>query len=165
MWTIPTEIIELYRYRMADLLRRATEAMAQLNDEQINWRPNEDSNSIANLVIHLEGNLQHYVEAEIGGDESRRNRDDEFNARETMSREQAVSRLTGAVERARTVMVGLTPERLADVLPFLNRQVTVLELLLTLTTHLGEHVGQILYIAKLLRGGEYKVVSIPHKKA
>jgi uncharacterized damage-inducible protein DinB len=150
---------------MADLLRRGTEAMAQLSNEQINWRPNEESNSIANLVIHLEGNLQHFVEAEIGGDRSRRDRNYEFNAREPMSPEEAVNRLTGAVERTRAIMAELAPDRLTEMVPFVNRQVTIQELLLILTTHLGEHIGQVLYNAKLLKGGEYRVVSFPHKKA
>lgn len=158
-------MIELYRARMADLLRRATLAMEQLNDEGINWRPNGESNSIANLVIHLEGNLQHFVEAGIGGAQSRRNRDLEFNSREAMTPAQAAARLSEAVGRADAVLAGLAPERLSEMVPFGNRQVTILELLLIITVHLGEHAGQLLYIAKALQGEGYQVVSIPHKKA
>lgn len=159
------KMIELYQNRMADLTRRAVQAIHQLSDEQINWRPNEESNSIANLVLHLEGNLQHFVEAEIGGAPSRRNRDLEFNSREPMSREEAAARLTAAVERAQAVIAGLSEERLGEMVPFVGRQVTILELLLILTTHLGEHVGQILYIAKMLLGERFQTVSFPHRKA
>ncbi len=159
------EMITLYRNRMADLLRRATQAMGQMSDEEIHWRPNEESNSVANLVIHLEGNLQHFVEAGIGGDQSRRDRDMEFNSREFLTGSQAIERLTGAVERASAVLERLDPARLAEMTPFTNRQVTILELLLILTTHLGEHVGQILYIAKWQKGEGFQSVSFPHKRA
>ncbi|MFZ5817902.1 MAG: DinB family protein [Bacillota bacterium] len=159
------QMIELYRIRMADLLRRARLAMEQLSDEEINWRPNELSNSIANLVIHLEGNLQHFVEARVGGAESRRNRDAEFNSREFMTRAQAVERLSAAVERADAVLARLAPERLGELSELNGRQVSHLELLLIITVHLGEHVGQILYIAKALRGEGYQVVLNPHRRA
>lgn len=159
------QMIELYRSRMSDLLQRATRAMEQLNDEQVNWRPNVASNSIANLVIHLEGNLQHFVEAGIGGDQSRRNRDLEFNSREPMSVAQAVERLSGAVQRADAVLSRLSPERLGERVGWNSREISLEELLLIITVqHLGEHVGQILFIAKVLRGDGYQVVSIPHKK-
>lgn len=158
-------IVELYRSRMADLLRRATQAMAQLSDEEINWRPNEESNSVANLVIHLEGNLHHFVEAGVGGAKSRRNRDAEFNSREFISQEAAAERLRQAIARTDAVLAELTPERMDEMVAWNNREVPIRELLLILTVHLGEHVGQILYIAKLCRGGAYEMVSLAHKPA
>lgn len=158
-------IVELYRSRMTDLLQRATKAMAQMSDAEINWRPNEESNSVANLVIHLEGNLQHFVEAGIGGAESRRNRDMEFNSREFLTREAATERLRQAIERTDAVLAALTPERMDETVPWNKRDLPIRELILILTVHLGEHVGQILYIAKLCRGGEYQMASIAHTPA
>jgi uncharacterized damage-inducible protein DinB len=159
------QMLLFYRNRMADALRRAVRAMEQVSDAQINWRPNEASNSIANLVIHLEGNLQHFVEAGIGGAQSRRNRDYEFNSREFLTRAEAIARLSGAVERACAVLERLAPERLDEMIPWTGGQVTILELLLILTAHLCEHVGQILYIAKALQGDGFQAVSVPHKRA
>ncbi|HEV2722606.1 MAG TPA: DUF1572 family protein, partial [Thermoanaerobaculia bacterium] len=45
-------------------VRQCVEA---LDDEQIWWRPNETSNSIGNIVIHLSGSLNHYLNKQIGG--------------------------------------------------------------------------------------------------
>lgn len=157
-------VIEMCRNHMTNLLSRATRALSQLSEEQINWRPNEASNSIANLVIHLEGNLQHFIEAGLGGAASRRNRDLEFNSREAMTSAQAIERLTGAVERARTVLAGVAPEQLTATIPWNGRELSVPELVMILTVHLGEHVGQMLYIAKALQGDGYQVVSIPHTR-
>lgn len=158
-------MIELYRNRNAEMLRRATQAMEQLSDEQINWRPNEESNSIGNLVIHLEGNLRHFVESRIGGLAFQRDRDNEFNSRELLTQELAINRLQAAVQRTDAVLANLDPGRLEEMVTWTNdRQVPLRELLLILTTHLGEHVGQILYIAKLHRGAGYQVVSVPHRR-
>src|SRR5436305_532612 len=57
------------------------ECLAKLDDEQIWWRPNESSNSIGNLVIHLSGSLNHYLNRGIGGIEYNRDREAEFAER------------------------------------------------------------------------------------
>jgi len=159
------EMVALCRSKMEELGHRAARAMEQLEEEDLNWRPNEESNSIANLVVHLEGNLHQFVESGIGGATNRRNRDLEFNTRERFGQAELIARLTGAIERACGVLERLDPIRLDETIPWNNRQMPIRELLLILTTHLGEHVGQILYIAKWRKGEAYQVLSNRHKKA
>uniref|UniRef100_UPI003555EED8 DUF1572 family protein n=1 Tax=Alicyclobacillus tolerans TaxID=90970 RepID=UPI003555EED8 len=49
---------------MLDLQRRWVNALKQFNDDDVNWRVNDMSNSIANLVVHVVGNLhQRFVAA------------------------------------------------------------------------------------------------------
>lgn len=158
-------LLELYREKMRDLLRRSVEALDQLTDADVNWRPNEESNSIANLVVHMAGNLQQRLASGIGGAPDSRNRDAEFNDRELHTREQLTAILHASFGMADRVISQLTPDRLAEPQWIRNRQVTVLEVLLTVVTHMSEHIGQILYIAKLRLGPGYKVLSIPHRKA
>lgn len=160
-----SEMVQYYRNRMADLLRRATEAMRQMDDEIINWRPNEASNSVANLVIHLDGNLLQFTASAIAGGPNRRDRDGEFNDRGWMSRDQAIERLTAAVARTDKALAELAPERFGESVTWYAKQMPLLELALVITTHLGEHVGQILYIGKMRMGDDYRVVSIPHHRA
>src|SRR2546421_5472915 len=52
-------------------IRQCIEA---LDDEQIWWRPNEGENSIGNLVLHVSGSLNHYLNRQIGGDARERAR-------------------------------------------------------------------------------------------
>jgi hypothetical protein len=47
--------IRLYQKKLESTLKRAIECIAQLNDEDINWRPNRESNSIAQLILHMAG--------------------------------------------------------------------------------------------------------------
>lgn len=158
-------ILELYRARLQELLARAVRAMQQMSEEDLNWRPNEESNSVANLVIHLEGNLQHFIEHGLGGAESKRDRDNEFNERRLSGRDELIARFEAAVSRTDAVLAALPPEKLDDIntiAPFKGN--TVGALLLRLTTHFAEHVGQILYIAKWRKGEAYEVQSTPHRK-
>lgn len=158
------QIIELYRNKLADLRRRAAEAMAQLSDADLNWRPNPESNSIANLVLHLAGNLHQRVEAGIGGAPDTRNRDAEFNRRAPLTRAELLAAWHGALDRADQVLAGLAPARLGDPLRVMNRETNVLDVLLGVVTHMGEHVGQMLYIAKLRLGSAYQMQSVPHRR-
>src|ERR1051325_9000981 len=56
-------------------------ALEPLSDEQIWWRPNESSNSIGNLVLHLSGSLDYYLNRNLGGLDFTRDRPGEFNER------------------------------------------------------------------------------------
>lgn len=62
------------------------------------------------------------------------------------------------------IVVGLTPNRLGEPQRIRNREVTILDILFTVVTHMSEHVGQILYIAKSRLGARYRVLSIPHQR-
>ncbi|MCF8564195.1 DUF1572 domain-containing protein [Alicyclobacillus tolerans] len=56
--------MSLHRDKMLDLQRRWVNALKQFNDDDVNWRVNDMSNSIANLVVHVVGNLhQRFVAA------------------------------------------------------------------------------------------------------
>jgi hypothetical protein len=60
---------------------RLRQCVEQLTDEQLWWRPNEASNSIGNLVLHLNGNVQQWLVGSFGKKEDTRNRPAEFQAR------------------------------------------------------------------------------------
>ena len=157
-------LIEMHRKKLDDLRKRAAEAIAQLGDDDVNWRPNEESNSIANLVVHMAGNIGQRLTAGIGGAPDVRDRDAEFNTRERVTRGRVLGLLNESFGAADKILAGLTPERLNDSQQVRDRQVTLLEVMFGMPTHLSEHVGQILYIAKLRLGPAYRVLSVPHKK-
>jgi len=56
-------------------------AVNALTEEQIWWRPNESSNSIGNLVLHLTGSLNYYLNRNLGRIDFTRDRAAEFAAR------------------------------------------------------------------------------------
>lgn len=156
-----TYLIEMHREKLLDLLRRSREALEQLGDEDVNWRPNDESNSIANLIVHMAGNLHQRLSCGIGGAPDHRDREAEFDPSVCQTRDQMLKTLEEASRQADEVLRGLTPSRLSEPQRIRNRYVTVLDVIFTVATHMSEHVGQILYIAKLRLGPSYRVLSIP----
>lgn len=156
--------VERCRQKLRDLRRRAALAIGRLTDEDVNWRPNEESNSIANLVVHMAGNLHQRLESGIGGAPDQRDRDSEFNSRAPVSRDQVLEILNQSFFKADEILAAVTEERLSEPQRIRDREVTVADVLFTVATHLSEHVGQILYIAKLRLGAGFGNLSIPHKR-
>jgi len=59
---------------------RMKECVAQLSDQQVWWRPNDASNSIGNLLLHLNGNVRQWLVDSFNKDEDKRDRPAEFAA-------------------------------------------------------------------------------------
>jgi uncharacterized damage-inducible protein DinB len=112
------------------------------------WRPNEQSNSVGNLLLHLEGNVRQWIVAGIGGAADTRNRAGEFAAREGMSKEELLAQLEQTLEDADAVLAGLSPDRLSERLEVQARNVTVLEAVYQVVQHFALHLGQIILVAK-----------------
>ena len=54
----------------------------ELSEEQLWWRPNEQTNSVGNLVLHVSGSMRHYLSRGVGGIEYHRDRPAEFAERD-----------------------------------------------------------------------------------
>jgi uncharacterized damage-inducible protein DinB len=130
---------------------RICRCMDLLTEEQIWWRPNEASNSIGNLLLHLNGNIRQWILAPLGGIANTRDRDAEFAERRQLDTATLRSVLDETVKEFERVLSGLTA---ADLLKTYSIQryekVTGLEAIYHVVEHFGMHCGQILYITKLL---------------
>lgn len=157
-------LIEMHRQKLQDLHQRAARAIRQVSDADVNWRPNEESNSIANLVVHLAGNLGQRLVSTIGGAPDVRERDAEFNTREQFTRERVLAILDQSFGAGDGILAELRPERLGEHKRTGNKDVTVLDVMFAVATHASEHVGQIMYIAKLRLGPAYQIIWSPHKR-
>jgi len=85
-----TSFIQINRTKLENYHQRALAAIAQIDDQDLNWRPNEDSNSIANIVLHMQGNLVQRFLTNLKGETDVRNRDREFNARDFYSKDEVI---------------------------------------------------------------------------
>jgi uncharacterized damage-inducible protein DinB len=150
------------RFRLqADYLAKITQALEPLNDEQLWWRPNEASNSLGNLLLHLAGNVRQWLIAGVGGQPDVRTRAAEFEAAGTFDKATLLARLTVTVAEADAVLASLA-EQLATaqtddaplqriILPQGFPQ-TVLDAVFHVVEHFSYHTGQIVYLAKQLSG-------------
>ena len=158
------------RLYLADALRNfreykalAEKALAQVSDEQFFAALDEGSNSLALTVKHVSGNLLSRWTSFLtsDGEKEWRDRDSEFEAEEDESRadymarwERGWAQLFGAVEP-------LGPEDLLREVTIRGEAHKVLEAINRQLTHYAYHVGQIVFLAKHLRAGEWQTLSIP----
>lgn len=137
-------------------------AIAQLNDEQVNWRPNEVSNSIALIVHHLSGNmLSRFTDfLTSDGEKPWRNREAEFEVGYKDKAELLAAWEKGWNQLFFTID-SLTEADLERIIYIRNEGQSVMDALQRQLAHYPHHVGQIVYIAKMLKGDDWKSLSIP----
>jgi len=132
-------------------LHRLSQEIAAYQDEQALWRTAPGiHNSAGNLCLHLLGNLNTYIGAELGRSGYVRDRDQEFAAKHVPRAD-----LLAAIETTRRVVAAaltqVSNEQLAADYPLLvfDAPTSLAYLLVHLTTHLTYHLGQINYHRRL----------------
>jgi hypothetical protein len=128
-------------------------AVASLTEEQIWWRPNEKSNSVGNLVLHLTGSLNHFLNRNLGGIAFDRDRAAEFAERRHLPKDELLAHFDDMVAKAVKTFDGLTPESLEAPSPEPAMVNIVFEDLLNIAVHVSTHAGQIVWIAKMFNEG------------
>jgi len=126
--------------------------LEELNDEQIWWRPNEQSNSVGNLALHVRGAMMHFLCRGVGGFDYARDRPAEFATR-SMPKQELLEVFDDAVAKADQTFAAITIDRLGDPSTEPTYYSTIFEDLLGIAIHIAVHTGQIVYITKLLKEG------------
>jgi len=129
-------------------LRSCVEA---LTDDQIWWRPNGASNSIGNLLLHLNGNITQWLIASFLHLDDRRDRPSEFSQTGSIAGAALVDLLAATMMRADEVLQRLSEAELKSRFQIQGYEVTGLEAVYQVVEHFGLHYGQVAYITKLLR--------------
>lgn len=137
-------------------------AIAQLTDEQLNFQYNETSNSIAIIVKHLCGNMHSRWTDFLttDGEKETRNRDAEFE-NDFMTRTELLDKWNEAWLCFFDALNALTKDDLQKVIYIRNQGHTVLEAINRQLAHYPYHIGQIVFIAKMLAESNWTSLSIP----
>ncbi len=127
------------------------EIAAYPDDESVWATPSGISNSAGTLVLHLAGNLRHFIGAVLGESGYMRNREAEFSTK-GLSREELRAEVQAAITDLDRVMDRMGEAQLEALypLPIAERRVRTADFLLHLAVHLGYHLGQIDYHRRLL---------------
>jgi hypothetical protein len=160
--SIGNEYLKAIRGRFDQLKDLGDRSVAQLNDEEIHHVPGPESNSVAVIVRHLSGNMiSRWTDFfTTDGEKPDRNRDGEFETVPVTKRElQEISEagwktLFGALE-------SLNEDDLLRELYIRGERHTVIEAMERHLSHVASHIGQIVYIAKMLKGENWSTLSIP----
>lgn len=134
-----------------DLNRLKTEIEAYRNEGSM-WKTDQNiSNSAGNLCLHLVGNLNHFIGAELGKTGYIRNRELEFSLKDIPQKE-LLAMTEATTSMVDQVLSQLTPEDLEREYPLVvfEDKMTTGYFLIHLITHLDYHLGQINYHRRLL---------------
>lgn len=136
---------------LSDILNRDLDKLQkeieQYPSEASIWviRP-DTKNSAGTLVLHLCGNLQHYIGAGLGKSGYKRDRDAEFATRD-VSRADLIQEIANTKEAVTKALAAVSPDILETgyPLPVFDYPMTVQYFLIHLAGHLGYHLGQVNY--------------------
>ncbi|KMQ66973.1 DinB superfamily protein [Chryseobacterium angstadtii] len=134
-----------------DLNQLKTEIESYQNENAL-WKTDQNiSNSAGNLVLHLVGNLNHFIGAELGKTGYIRNRELEFS-RKDVPRTELIEKVAATIAMVDHVLDQLNPEDLEKEYPLVvfENKMTTGYFLIHLITHLDYHLGQINYHRRLL---------------
>jgi hypothetical protein len=144
------------------LKSNAEKALEQLADSDIHWSMNEESNSIAIIMKHISGNMiSRWTDfLTTDGEKPDRNRDSEFIDEFTSSQQ-----LMDYWNRGWAVCIdslsSLSEKDLEKTINIRKEPHTVIRAMQRSLAHIAYHCGQIVYIAKQLKGADFKSLSIP----
>lgn len=122
----------------------------RLNDEQLWHRPNANTASVGNLVLHLTGNVGQWINSTLGARPDRRDRDSEFAERGPIDRRVLLEQLDATLAQAYEVIRGLGEQDLERTWGVQGFRETGTAIVVHVVEHFSYHVGQITLHTKLL---------------
>lgn len=154
-----TELFNYYK-------KLAEKSFEQLSAEEMKAIPAEENNSIAIIIRHLHGNmLSRWTDfLESDGEKPFRNRDLEFESPD-MNKQQLTECWNKGWNCLFAALNGLKEEDLAKIVYIRNEGHTVMQAILRQIAHYSYHVGQIVLLAKTIKGTQWVSLSIPKNKS
>ena len=150
--------------RLKDYKLLGEKTFEQLDDQQINFQPNEACNSIAIIVKHLHGNMlsrwTNFLTED--GEKPWRNRDEEFELKQ-LSKAQIILLWNEGWETFLQSLSSLTDNDLTKTVSIRKETLTVIDAINRQIAHYSYHVGQIVFLGKWIKANDWKSLSIPPK--
>jgi uncharacterized damage-inducible protein DinB len=164
---IADNFLDFAAKRMKLSQQQIARCVERLTEEQM-WRRSGDyENSVANLLLHLEGNIRQWILHGVDEQPDVRERDEEFTLARSMDAVEARRRFDATVDEAVGVIAKLDPERLLTVIdpqptgP--TRHSTILEAIFKVVGHLEMHTGQIILLTKQMVANDLDL-SMPRRR-
>jgi hypothetical protein len=138
----------------------------QLNDPELRWQYNDESNSIAIIVKHLWGNMlsrwTDFLTAD--GEKPTRDRETEFE-NDIKDKNELLYKWNEGWACLLNAVNSLKEEDLTTIIYIRNEGHTVTEAINRQVAHYAYHVGQIVFIGKMIKGKDWESISIPRGKS
>jgi len=147
--------------------RLADKALEQVDDSQFFYAPDSESNSLAQLVKHISGNVRSRWTDFLttDGEKPARDRDQEFVIGPSDTREDLMRRWEAGFSTVDETLQSLSPQDIMRTVYIRSEPHTVLQAINRSLTHVSHHVGQILFLSQRVRGAGWQCLSIPRGKS
>jgi uncharacterized damage-inducible protein DinB len=159
-------IVESVRAEYVRYKTMAEAAIRQLDDAQLAAHTSGNSNSIATICWHVAGNLKSRFTDFLTSDGEKpwRHREEEFEPR-TVTKAEVLEKWEDGWTALHGALAGLRDDQLHGTVTIRRQSLEVHEALNRSLAHVAYHVGQIVFIAKSLRGNDWTYLSIPPGKS
>lgn len=156
------EYLSIVTQQFRHFKERAEKAFKQLSEEELHWKPSEESNNIAIIIKHISGNMHsRWVDfLTADGEKPYRNRDSEF-VDDMEPQEQLMNIWEDGWKLLFHTLENFQPEDLHKTVTLRQQPLSVLQAIQTEVAHISYHLGQILYIGKQLKDKDWMILSIP----
>jgi uncharacterized protein DUF1572 len=152
------------RNTLAEGMRKIEHCVGQLNDQQVWWRPRPEMNSIANLMLHLSGNLRQWIVSGVGGAKDLRNRPSEFSDRSNRSKGEVIGILKATVADSDAALARLKAAQLVSPRRIQGFDTSVIAAIMDTIPHFRGHVQEIIYITRQQLVEKYRFDFVPKGK-
>ena len=145
------ELVKNALYRMDENTRMIKQSFYEISEEQLWQKPNTSLNSIANLLMHLSGNITQYIISSLGEKEDIRERDLEFSAVGGLTKSEVLKKLEDTVDTAKRVIFDATPDQLIKIRSVQGFSFSGVGIIMHAVEHYSYHTGQIAFWVKQLK--------------
>ncbi len=162
---------------LAEGLHKIEHCVAQLSDKEVWYRPTpqnntvlppatanqptSEMNSIANLILHLAGNLRQWIVSGVGGAKDIRNRPQEFSDRSQRTKTEVLAQLQLTIKEAQAVMAQLSASQLVEHRRIQGFNTNVVAALFNTISHFRGHVQEIIHLTRQQLGDQYRFDFVP----
>lgn len=141
-------IAEAKRRLIGESKPRIHRSLGQLTEDEIWWRPNAETVSVGNLVLHLLGNVRQNILSGLAGAPDHRRRQSEFDEPGPLPAAELLRRLDELMAEVDRALDGVDPASLLTVRRVQGFEESGLSILVHVIEHFSYHVGQISYFVK-----------------
>lgn len=161
-----TMVVDSLRGEVVRYKELAEKAIAQLSDDELSRAGAPGGNSIATIVWHISGNLKSRFSDFLTSDGEKpwRQREEEFEPR-SVTRDEVLETWNVGWNVLIDTLSSLTDNDLQRTITIRSQPMTVVAALHRSLAHISYHIGQIVYIAKSIRGDNWNYLSIPPGKS
>ncbi|KEK10650.1 MULTISPECIES: DUF1572 family protein [Lysinibacillus] len=159
--TIAQTYLQVIQKRFNNVKELGDGALAQLEGAELHWAYNEESNSVAVIVKHVSGNMiSRWTDfLTTDGEKTTRNRDDEF-INSLSTKEAILAVWEEGWQVFLDALAGITESDLQGYVTIRGEKLAVIDAIERQMAHYSQHIGQMIYIAKQVKGSDWQTLSI-----